>query len=177
MLTLSQARVSLARAVYADADIVLLDDILSAVDAHTGKAMLENCLVGGPMSSKTRILATHSLLVLSRVDYIYVMDQGVIVEEGTFVVRRRLTCCAAILSCRFQDLCDRGQAFSRLIKEFGSADDDTKPAEATVGAATAKIEDPSATDAKKVQTALMEAEERVTGTISLPWSVNGWMNS
>jgi ATP-binding cassette subfamily C (CFTR/MRP) protein 1 len=66
---------------------VLLDDCLSAVDAHVSKALLENCLLSGPLASKTRILATHSLSVLSKVDHIYVIDQGSIVESGTFAVR------------------------------------------------------------------------------------------
>jgi ATP-binding cassette subfamily C (CFTR/MRP) protein 1 len=76
----------MARAVYADADVVLLDDCLSAVDAHTGKALLERCLLGA-LKDKTRVLVTHALHVLDRADYIYVMDEGKIVEEGTYTVR------------------------------------------------------------------------------------------
>ena len=85
-----QARVSLARAAYSDSDIVLLDDPLSAVDAHVGKAILEECLLDGPLADKTRILVTHTLHVLARTDYIYVMDNGVIREEGRgcFVLER-----------------------------------------------------------------------------------------
>ena len=81
-----KARVSLARAAYSDCDIVLLDDPLSAVDAHVGKAILEDCLLNGPLADKTRVLVTHALHVLSKTDYIYTMDDGKIVEEGTFQV-------------------------------------------------------------------------------------------
>ena len=77
---------SLARAAYSGADIVLMDDSLSAVDAYVGKAILENCLLSGPLADKTRILVTHALHVLDKTDYIYVMDNGVIVEQGTFQV-------------------------------------------------------------------------------------------
>lgn len=70
---------------YADSDVVLLDDCLSAVDAHTGKALLDRCLLGA-LADKTRLLVTHALHVLDKTDYIYVMDQGRIVEEGTYHV-------------------------------------------------------------------------------------------
>lgn len=64
----------------------MLDDCLSAVDAHVAKALTDNLLLRGPLASKTRILATHSLAVLPKVDYIYVLDQGTIVEEGVYSV-------------------------------------------------------------------------------------------
>ena len=77
---------SLARAAYSGADIVLMDDSLSAVDAFVGKSILENCLLSGPLAGKTRVLVTHALHVLDKTDYIYVMDNGAIVEQGTFNV-------------------------------------------------------------------------------------------
>ena len=79
---------SLARAAYSGADIVLMDDSLSAVDAYVGKSILDNCLLSGPLADKTRVLVTHALHVLDKVDYIYVMDNGKIVEQGTFTVSR-----------------------------------------------------------------------------------------
>lgn len=77
---------SLARAAYSQADIVLLDDPLSAVDAYVGRSILENCLLNGPLAKRTRVLVTHALHVLDRTDYIYVMDQGKIIEQGTYPV-------------------------------------------------------------------------------------------
>lgn len=68
------------------ADIALLDDPLSAVDAHVGNAIMENCLLSGPLSHCTRVLVTHSLSALPFVDYIYVLDNGKIVEQGTYTV-------------------------------------------------------------------------------------------
>ena len=82
-----KARVSLARAVYSDSDIALLDDPLSAVDAHVGSAILDQCLLDGPLASKTRILVTHALHVLAKTDYIYVIENGVIREQGTYEVK------------------------------------------------------------------------------------------
>jgi ABC-type bacteriocin/lantibiotic exporter with double-glycine peptidase domain len=82
-----KARVSLARAAYSQSEIVILDDPLSAVDAYVGKYILDHCLLEGPLANRTRILVTHSLHVLDKVDYIYVMDNGAIVEQGTYSVR------------------------------------------------------------------------------------------
>ena len=66
---------------------MILDDPLSAVDAHVGKYILDHCLLEGPLANRTRILVTHSLHVLDKVDYIYVMVNGVIIEQGTHSVR------------------------------------------------------------------------------------------
>ena len=76
----------MARAAYSGADIVLLDDPLSAVDAYVGKSILENCLLTGPLADRTRILVTHALHVLDKTDYIYVMDDGIVIEQGTYEV-------------------------------------------------------------------------------------------
>ncbi|ORX49049.1 P-loop containing nucleoside triphosphate hydrolase protein [Hesseltinella vesiculosa] len=54
-----KARVALARAVYSRAGIVLMDDVLSAVDAHTARHIYDNCLTGPLMNGRTRILVTH----------------------------------------------------------------------------------------------------------------------
>ncbi len=64
-----------------------MDDSLSAVDAYVGKQILDNCLLSGPLAGKTRVLATHALHVLDKTDYIYVMDNGKIAEQGTFRVQ------------------------------------------------------------------------------------------
>ena len=67
-----------------------MDDPLSAVDAAVGKALLEHCILSGPLADKTRVLVTHALSVLPHTDYIYVMDNGIIAEQGTYAVRALL---------------------------------------------------------------------------------------
>ncbi|EHK47570.1 uncharacterized protein TrAtP1_012305 [Trichoderma atroviride] len=80
-----RARVSLARAVYARADIYLLDDVLSAVDSHVGRHIIENVLgPRGLLSTKTRILATNAISVLKQASYITLLKDGEIVERGTY---------------------------------------------------------------------------------------------
>ncbi|KAM0334168.1 hypothetical protein ACHAQA_001188 [Verticillium albo-atrum] len=80
-----KARVALARAVYARADIYLLDDVLSAVDSHVGKHITENVLgPRGLLNTKTRILATNSIFVLQGASYITMIRDGQVVEKGTY---------------------------------------------------------------------------------------------
>lgn len=68
-----RARVNLARAVYREADIYLFDDPLSAVDAHVGKHMFEQCILKY-LNNKTRILTTHQLQFLKHADMIVIMN-------------------------------------------------------------------------------------------------------
>lgn len=79
-----KARVALARAVYSRADIFLLDDVLSAVDAHVGKHITDEVLgPKGLLATKTRILATNAIPVLTNADHIVMLQDGSIIEQGT----------------------------------------------------------------------------------------------
>ncbi|GFP85601.1 ABC transporter c family member 4 [Phtheirospermum japonicum] len=76
-------RIQLARAVYQDCDIYLLDDVFSAVDAHTGSEIFKEC-VRGALRDKTIILVTHQVDFLHNVDQILVMRDGMIVQSGKY---------------------------------------------------------------------------------------------
>ncbi|KAJ9591421.1 hypothetical protein L9F63_002027, partial [Diploptera punctata] len=78
-----RARINLARAVYRKADIYLLDDPLSAVDAHVGRHLFEQCMCSF-LKDKTRILATHQLQYLHTADNILILDNGRAIGMGTF---------------------------------------------------------------------------------------------
>ncbi|PGH07414.1 hypothetical protein AJ80_07999 [Polytolypa hystricis UAMH7299] len=80
-----KARLTLARAVYARADIYLLDDCLSAVDQHVGRHLINRVLGrNGILSGKTRILATNAITVLKEADFIGLLRNGTIIEKGTY---------------------------------------------------------------------------------------------
>lgn len=70
-----KARVSLARAVYADKDIVLMDDPISALDANVRHKIIHNLMLGH-LRTKTRILVTHAI------DFIHLADRVCIMENG-----------------------------------------------------------------------------------------------
>ncbi|KAG8064047.1 hypothetical protein GUJ93_ZPchr0004g38273 [Zizania palustris] len=76
-------RIQLARAIYQDCDIYLLDDIFSAVDAHTGSAIFKECLKG-ILKNKTVLLVTHQVDFLKNVDTIFVMKDGVVIQSGSY---------------------------------------------------------------------------------------------
>uniref|UniRef100_F6HUQ9 ABC-type xenobiotic transporter n=1 Tax=Vitis vinifera TaxID=29760 RepID=F6HUQ9_VITVI len=76
-------RVQLARALYQDADVYLLDDPFSAVDAHTA-ASLFNEYVMGALSSKTVILVTHQVDFLPAFDSVLLMSEGEILQAATY---------------------------------------------------------------------------------------------
>ncbi|XP_063467956.1 ATP-binding cassette sub-family C member 11 isoform X2 [Symphalangus syndactylus] len=75
-------RISLARAVYSDRQIYLLDDPLSAVDAHVGKHIFEEC-IKKTLRGKTVVLVTHQLQYLEFCDQIILLENGKICENGT----------------------------------------------------------------------------------------------
>ncbi|XP_067113164.1 ATP-binding cassette sub-family C member 4-like [Osmerus mordax] len=107
-----KARVNLARAVYQDADIYLLDDPLSAVDAEVGKHLFEQCICG-LLKNKPRILVTHQLQYLKAADEILVLKEGHMVARGTY-----------------SELQGSGVDFTSLLKE----DEDEEQDRATPGA-------------------------------------------
>jgi ABC-type bacteriocin/lantibiotic exporter with double-glycine peptidase domain len=78
-----KARVSLARAVYADKDIYLMDDPISALDACVRKKIIKNVILGS-LKDKTRVLVTHAIDFIHLADRICIMKGGRIVEQGTF---------------------------------------------------------------------------------------------
>lgn len=78
-----KARISLARALYSNKDIYLLDDILSALDVHVGKFILENT-ISKYLKGKTIIMSTHSMGSLDKADKIIVMNRGHILMSGSY---------------------------------------------------------------------------------------------
>uniref|UniRef100_A0A8C5CKE9 Cystic fibrosis transmembrane conductance regulator n=1 Tax=Gadus morhua TaxID=8049 RepID=A0A8C5CKE9_GADMO len=83
-----KARVNLARAVYQDADIYLLDDPLSAVDGEVGRHLFEKCICG-ILKDKPRILVTHQLQYLKVADQILVLKEGNVVAQGGYTDLQR----------------------------------------------------------------------------------------
>ncbi|MEK4404810.1 ABC transporter ATP-binding protein [Sporosarcina sp. FSL K6-6792] len=74
-------RISIARALVKNPEILILDDSLSAVDAKTEAKIIEN--IQTERSGKTTIITTHRLSAIQHADWIIVLDDGRVIEEGT----------------------------------------------------------------------------------------------
>ncbi|CAL9703661.1 unnamed protein product [Knipowitschia caucasica] len=155
-------RVSLARAIYCDRSVYLLDDPLSAVDAHVGRHIFER-VIGpqGLLRDKTRVLVTHGLSYLPQADLILVMSEGQISERGTY-----------------QQLLDKDGAFAEFLRTYASVDNNeeqTVPTEQDRSSApTGKPSSPKpqeeekgADAAKATAGKLTEADKANTGKVKL----------
>ncbi|KAG9134357.1 hypothetical protein Leryth_016243 [Lithospermum erythrorhizon] len=76
-------RIQLARSLYREADIYLLDDPFSAVDAHTATDLFNNYVMGA-LSRKTVLLVTHQVEFLPAFDFVLLMADGNILHSGTY---------------------------------------------------------------------------------------------
>ncbi|NXG68980.1 MRP7 protein, partial [Baryphthengus martii] len=77
-----KARLALARAVYQEKELYLLDDPLAAVDADVANHLMQKCILG-VLKHKTRILCTHRTEFLKKADVLLLIDNGRVVKTGT----------------------------------------------------------------------------------------------
>ncbi|KAH8823225.1 multidrug resistance-associated ABC transporter [Flagelloscypha sp. PMI_526] len=136
-----RARVSLARAAYSTYPIVLMDDPLSAVDAHVAQSLMSNLFLSGPLANRTRVLVTHALHVLPHSDHIYMVKNGTIAAQGSY-----------------KELLSTNPDFSRLVNDYGGLGKKDKDV-ATFALHVQKGHE----DASE---ALMQIEERLTGSVT-----------
>ena len=144
-------RLNIARAIYFNSEVVLMDDPLSAVDAHVGRHIFDNAICG-LLKDKCRILATHQLHVLSRCDRIIWMQDGRIETIDTFA-----------------NLMSNNGGFQKMMAS--TAQEGKGQKEATVNEDEVEDEKKDAKRRKQAKrgAALMQQEERAVKSVS--WSV------
>ena len=142
-------RLNIARAIYFDSDIILLDDPLSAVDAHVGRHIMDEAICG-LLDDKCRILATHQLWVLNRVDRIVWMDEGRIRAIGTY-----------------NDLMQEDDDFRKLLAS--NSQEESRKQEGEEDEVEEEKKAHKKRKGKKPSGALMQAEERAVASVS--WEV------
>ncbi|KAJ2097519.1 hypothetical protein GGI09_003787 [Coemansia sp. S100] len=156
-------RVALARAIYSSRRILLIDDCLSAVDAHTGKHILHKCLLNdsGLMRGRTRILVTHHMpMCLPHCQFVVLMRGGVVEFQGppTGLADAKISLCAS------NDSSDNIDAGAEPERDVGPTQDELNTKRTASAAAMAS------TDANAVQRAhgqIVEDEVRLQGLIKL----------
>lgn len=142
-------RINIARAIYFNADIVLMDDPLSAVDAHVGRHIFDEAICG-LLKDKCRVLATHQLWVLNKCDRIVWVENGRIQAVDTY-----------------DALMTNNSGFQQLMESTAVEEKEEKPEdEEEFNEAEKKI-----TKKKKKGPGLMQAEERAVKSIS--WGIYG----
>lgn len=153
-----KARVNLARAVYRQADIYLLDDPLSAVDSHVGKHLFESC-IKTYLKDKLVILVTHQLQHLSDVDRVIVLEKGKVEAIGTL-----------------ESLRDLGLDFAKLLPEQkNEVDDESLETTPTKGGELSIVKQAISDDAgqsKKISDNTQQPksdEKRAEGSINLDY--------
>ncbi|KAF8666092.1 hypothetical protein HU200_053802 [Digitaria exilis] len=165
-------RIQLARAVYQDCDIYLLDDIFSAVDAHTGSTIFMECLKG-ILKNKTVLLVTHQVDFLKNVDTVIVMKDGSVIQSGIY--RELLASCSD-----FSDLVAAHHSSMETTGEQGRHVQNTESSQASTGAVDVPSDNSKSNDGngEKVDTAinkeagsskLIKEEEKESGRVS--WRV------
>jgi ATP-binding cassette subfamily C (CFTR/MRP) protein 1 len=146
-------RLNIARAIYFDADIILMDDPLSAVDAHVGRHIMDKAICG-LLRDKCRILATHQLHVLNRCDRIIMMDEGKIVAIDTFDnLMRDSSLFQRLMSTTSQEQEHKEKGEAEVIDEIEEGDEKAPSKKAKPGK----------------QVALMQQEERAVDSVG--WTV------
>jgi len=149
-----KARVALARALYADSDIVLLDDPLSAVDSHVGRHIFEECIMGY-LKGRTRVLVTNQVQYLSpdserptgTCDHILLF-------EG----------CRQTGFATYQQLINSSEAFGGMVAACSAKDDASVASSPSRKRKAAADEKDEKQDAKQNEN---KKEHRVDGTVGL----------
>ncbi|KAF7343129.1 ATP-dependent bile acid permease [Mycena venus] len=158
-----KARVSLARAVYSRASILLLDDVLSAVDAHTAHHLYHSCLRGELMQGRTVILVSHHVqLCAPGAGYVVALDNGRVQFQGS----REDFQSSGVMGGLVQST----TAETQDVKEETAIDALNSGDIADVGPASAVVAPVPASKAeKKPPRKFFEEEQRAVGRVA--WSV------
>ncbi|KAG0353636.1 hypothetical protein BGZ54_002156, partial [Gamsiella multidivaricata] len=160
-------RVSLARAAYENADVYLLDDPLSAVDAHVDQHLWQN-LIGpnGLLKDKTRILVTHAIHHLEQADQIVLLKDGEISEVGQYDTLMQAKGAFSQLITEYSVNEGRKRKEKKATGEDGEQDDDATEASTENG----DDKDTQTVAVKKDNKAELIAEEKMVHG-SVAWGV------
>lgn len=150
-------RVALARVCYSTAQVVLLDDTLSAVDAHVGQHIMKHCILKY-LKGRTIVMTCHQLHFLQHADTIVSLRGGTVDEHGTY-----------------DDLMAQDGGFAAMMREYGSTSSGDGAGLTEVSSDDDDDESRAASDGSSIPVAnlkgqgqdgvLMSEEERAEGRV------------
>lgn len=148
-----RARVSLARAVYMDADLYLLDDPLSAVDIKVGQHIFESCFLDPlVLGNKTRVLSTHQEEHMKVADEVIILQKGRVLEKGSYIELQKKGSLATVLDpLHIKSNRDSESDLSSISKDKEKPD----------------VMDKSATKGKHIKDLVISEEDRTIGEVTL----------
>ncbi|PFX21053.1 Multidrug resistance-associated protein 4 [Stylophora pistillata] len=149
-----RARVSLARAVYANADVYLLDDPLSAVDFKVGQHIFDKC-IKELLIGKTRMMVSHHEDHMKDADEVIVLCKGRVMERGSFLELQDKGIFHKTTDPQYKKISTEGNSGGKFVREIEN--ESVRSAGCLVG-----IESPS----KETRSLLTPQEDREIGVIS-----------
>ena len=154
-----KARIALARAMYSkETQLMLLDDPLSAVDAHVGEHLFSHAITGNISKGTTRVLVTHHVHFLPRCDKVIMLEKGEVKHTGSYqeLIARGVDFAGAV------DVSKKENDDESSDKDEGKQDDSTKGDKSKHSTGTSKQEE------KKLKSAgekLVKDEEQMEGSV------------
>ena len=160
-----KARVSFARSLYRDADIILLDDPLSAVDAHVGDHIFHKG-IKGMLKGKTVVLVTHQIHLIDEFDQVIIIEGGRVKAQGKPQDVKHLVDLSMIISSSNQDVkgTDEGYDKSDVMGEKNKTRNRSGSSNAKKNVEEAEV---FSKEEKNEKGNLMTSEERVRGMVSV----------
>lgn len=142
-----QTRISLARAVYANCDIYLLDNPLASLDSNVGDNIFKQC-IQEMLSDKLRLMVSHKDQYMNSADQVVVMENGFLLARGTF-----------------EDLNNNG-AFKGILETHNSIDGTNKSQKISLLEEPSETSKDSCSDNSPSKSMEIPLEDRATGTVS-----------
>jgi len=155
--------------VYSRAGILLLDDVLSAVDTHTADHIFKTCLKGAMLKGRTVILVSHHAQLLAPgADHIVLMGNGSVLSSGSYTEFAASQYATAYLGAEEEEPAVTGKAVNKVlhrlkhnVRQGSDASSDSSDASEDDSSSDEEEEEKGAKNPKK----LIEDESRAVGTV------------
>lgn len=165
-LPLTKRVVSLARAMYSRASILILDDVLSAVDASTGRHIIQHCFLSPDLQNRSVIIVSHAVETLAPISH-----QAIFLQDGTSVWQGpgpELLATEHMSHLRYDDTSHSGSAATDSDKENGANNESESRPETSKGLSDYEVRNAPA----KTPRQMLVDENRAGGVVETHYWVD-----